>query len=246
MAMDPRGSSPYDVFYQAPMLPLARTALWLLGLAACACAATALWRRRTALVWGAFLGALAVAATGAALSMQAFIHPPWERIYAGQSMAEYELVCVERSIPVCVHPAYEATLVETAGRIGRLVEPLVGVAGAPVRAEQLPSRAASIGSGGTLEILPGPFVVDYAAYDLVHESGADLNRAQTVIAIWLMDRGGESTRATQPFFGPGQPDAQVTAAVERFSVLSPDAQRAWLGAHFQELRAGLIEMDDLP
>jgi hypothetical protein len=242
-ALDPRGFSPYDIFYQPPTIPLAQTALWLAGLTACACAATALWRRRSALVFGALIAALAIATTGAVLTMQAFAHPPWERIYAGQPLAEYELVCVERSIPVCLHPAYEARLQEYADRIGALVEPLAGVPGGPVRAEQLPSRNAPRAEG-TLEIIPSDLVVLQVTYDLVRTPGAGFNPAQRVIAIWLITRTGASLTDAQAFFGAGHPDE--TAAVARFSALGPDAQRAWLMANFQDLRVGRITIDDLP
>ncbi len=245
LAMDPRGSSPYDIFYQAPMVPLARTALWLVGVAACACAATALWRRRTVLVSGMFVFALAVAATGAVLTMRAFVHPPWERIYAGQPLAEYELACVERSIPVCVHPAYEARLEAYADRIGVLVEPLIGVPGGPVRAEQLSSQKEPR-DDGTLEIIPMGPVVQFAAFDLVHQRGTDLTPAQLAIAFWLLERVGESAQEASVLSGFGPPDAAVMAAVRRFAALSPEAQRAWLMANFQDLRSGRVDIEDLP
>jgi hypothetical protein len=246
LSLDPRGSSPYDVFYRPPSVPVVEMSLWLAGLTGCALAAVALWRRRTLLTVCVLAVALVVTSSGAVLVTRAFVHPPWERIYPGQPLADYELDCVERSITVCVHPAYGATLDETAVRIGRLVEPLVGVPGGPVRAEQLPSKAASIGSNGTLEVLPGPFVVQHAVADLVREPGTDINQAQVAIAFWLMDRAGESKLGIQWFLGTGQPDAEVAAAIERFSARSPDAQHAWLVAHFRDLRAGQIDIDDLP
>jgi hypothetical protein len=200
--------------------------LWLAGLTGCALAAVALWRRRSLLTACVLAVALVVATSGAVMVTRAFVHPPWERIYPGQPLADYELACVERSITVCVHPAYETTLNETADRIGRLVEPVAGVPGGPVRAEQLPSKAASIGSSGTIEVLPGPFVVMHAVADLVHEPGTDLNQAQIAIAVWLLDKAGESKLGIQWFLGAGQPDAEVVAAVERFSRLSPEG---WSG-----------------
>ncbi|HEX5164291.1 MAG TPA: hypothetical protein VFV93_02755, partial [Thermomicrobiales bacterium] len=244
LAMDPRGSSPYDIFYQPPTIPLAQTALWLAGVAASACAASVLWRRRTALTWGTFLGALAVATTGAVLVTQAFVHPPWERIYAGQPLADYELVCVERSIPVCLHPAYESRLEEYADQIDVLVEPLAGVPGGPVRAEQLPSRKGPR-LDGTLEIIPSGLIVAQATYDLVRAPGGVFSPAQHAIALWLMSRTGAEPVGARAFFG-GQPDATVAAAVARFSALRSDAQHAWLMAHFQDLRAGRIAIEDLP
>jgi hypothetical protein len=160
-------------------------------------------------------------------------------------MAEYELACVERTIPVCLHPAYRARLEEYADRIGVLVEPLVGVPGGPVRAEQLPLRK-SPRDEGTLEIIPIGFVAAHAAYELVRTPDADLNSAQRAIAFWLLEQAGESTREAQLLFGGGPPDANVAAAVARFSALDPDARHAWLMANFQDLRGGRIDIDDLP
>jgi hypothetical protein len=160
-------------------------------------------------------------------------------------LAEYEPVCVERSIPVCFHPAYAAQLEGNADPIGRLVEPLVGVPGGPVRAEQLPERT-GLRADGTLEVIPGEVAVARAIFDLVHEPDANLNSAQRVIAFWLMERTDENPSEWQLLFGVGQPDATVAAAVERFSALGPDAQRAWLMANYQDLRAGRIEIEELP
>jgi hypothetical protein len=246
MSMDPRGISPYDLFYRPPSIPVVEMSLWLAGLTGCAIAITAFWRRRTLLA-GCWLAiALVMATGGAVLVTRAFVHPPWERIYPGQPLAAYEPACVERAIPICVHPAYEARLQDIADRIGRLVEPLVGVPGGPVRAEQMASREVGMRSDGTLEVLPGPFVVPHALYDLMHERDTELNRAQLAIAFWLINRAGENASETQLFVGAGQPDAEVAAAVERFSALSPDDQRAWLVARFQDLRAGRVGIDELP
>jgi hypothetical protein len=245
LAMDPRGSNSYDVFYRAPMVPLAQTVFWLAGVTACACAATALWRRRTLLTWGVFVGACVVATTGAVLLTQAFVNPPWERSYAGQPMADYELVCVERSIPICVHPAYRARLEEYADRVGVLFEPLIGVPGGPIRAEQLPSPTWPR-ADGTIEILPSPIIVGHAAFVLAHDEGTDFTPAQQVIATWLLERAGENPALARVFAIPGQPDEAIAAAVRRFSALGPEAQHAWLMANFQNLRAGQIGIEDLP
>ena len=94
--------------------------------------------------------------------------------------------------------------------------------------------------------MPGTFVIERAAYDLVHESGTEVNQAQFAIGLWLSDPAGEPTWKIAEFFHVGQPDEAVTAAVARFAALDPDTQRAWLGAHFRDLRAGKIELDDLP
>jgi hypothetical protein len=245
MSIDPRGYSPSDLFYQAPSIPAAEMSIWLAGLAGCGLATVALRRRRTLLAGCLLAVALGVATSGAVLAMQAFVHPPWERLYEGQPLAAYDPSCVERSIPVCVHPAYEASLEDSADRVGRLVEPLLGVPGGPVRAEQLPERA-GLRSDGTLEIMPGPSAVGRAAYDLVREQGVEFNPAQLAIAYWLLERVGEQNFLAQGLLGVGQPDAAVTAAVARFAALTPEAQRAWLEANYAALRAGELSLADLP
>jgi hypothetical protein len=245
LSMDPRGNGPYDLFYRAPSVPVVQMSLWLAGLAGCGLAAVALRRRKTLLVAFTLAAALGVTTSGAILTMQAFVHPPWERTYAGQPLVSYEPVCVERAIPVCVHPAYEMYLDDTADRIGRLVEPLLGIPGAPVRAEQLPSRV-GLRSDGTLEILPGDFVVEHAAYDLVRDRGTNLNPAQFAIAYWLLDRVDARGARMVDMLGGQQPDAATTAAAARFSSLDQAEQHEWLERHYSGLRAGRVTLDDLP
>ena len=144
IAMDPRGSGPFDVFYRAPSLPVVQMCLWLAGLAGCALVAALLWRHPTPVLVVTFAATLALAAGGARAAMQSFVHPPWERTYPGQPLAAYEPACVEGVIPVCVHPAYAGSLTTDAGRIGRLVEPLVGIPGGTGSggATAIPDRAA--------------------------------------------------------------------------------------------------------
>ena len=97
-----------------------------------------------------------------------------------------------------------------------------------------------------LQAEAGAVPVTKAAFDLVREPGMEPGPAQIAIALWLLDRAGEPPTGMQWLVGAGQPDAGVTAAAARFAALPPEAQRAWLNANFQELRAGLLELDDLP
>jgi hypothetical protein len=245
LSLDPRGYSPYDLFYRSPSVPVMQMCLWLAGVTSCTLALVVLRRHRALSALCMFAVALVIATSGAVLVMQAFVHPPWERIYPGQPLMAYEPTCVEQVILICVHPAYAAFVDGSAQRIGPLVEPLVGVPGGPVRAKQLPARV-GLRSDGTLEIMPGALIAARAAYDLVHEPETELSPAQLVIAYWLMDRVGEPTSELWLFTGAGQPEATVAAAAARFAALDSGAQRAWLSAHFQDLRVGLIDLEDLP
>ena len=69
----------------------------------------------------------------------------------------YEPVCEEGGIEVCVHPAYETALPETARAMNDLAEPLVGIPGAPTRAEQRPSEARLRADGTLVYSLYGAF-----------------------------------------------------------------------------------------
>jgi hypothetical protein len=245
LSLDPRGYSPYDVFYRASPIPAGQMALWLAGLAGCALAIVLLRRGATLVAAFMLIAALVVATSGARLAMQAFVHPPWERIYAGQPLEAYEPVCSEGSIPVCVHPAYKSYLADNAQQVNRLVEPLLGIPGGPVRAEQLPART-GLRADGMLELMPGDSAVAFAAFDLVHEQGTDLNPAQLAIAHWLMGRVGEDASAVPGLFGVGPPDTVVTSAAARFAALPAAEQHAWLEENFSALRAGKLTLADLP
>lgn len=129
-----------DVFYglrQDLSLP---QAAWLLGLTGTALALIALRSRRTWPVWSALAAAITVAtiSAGALLTTQ-----PAES--ANQALIPYEPVCVDGTITVCVHPAYQRMLPETVDIINRMAQPLAGIPGVPTRAEQRTSADAQPG-----------------------------------------------------------------------------------------------------
>ncbi|MDP9487234.1 MAG: hypothetical protein M3Q49_15880, partial [Actinomycetota bacterium] len=86
----------------------------------------------------------------AAVGAVAVLGVPVETVDARGALVPYQPVCEEGEIPVCVHPAYEVALPETARAVNDLVEPLVGISGAPTRAEQrgdaYPSRLRTDGT----------------------------------------------------------------------------------------------------
>lgn len=93
---------------------------------------------------------------------------------------------------------------------------------------------------------------------------------QLVIMEWLSDRAGISHSYAWPYgwptevasaseafadgamgYGPDQAQLDAfepvfDAAVARFAALGPEAQRAWLAANWDALRAGDLTLDDLP
>ncbi len=247
---------PDAIFYTPPSLHLWPMALWLSGLTGLALAGIVLARRRGVVVWSVLTCSAIVTTIGAVLLMSAYddgfwTGVPWER----GDLVPYTPVCVERSIPVCVHPVFEPSLAAQADRIDRLIEPLAGLPGAPVRAEQLPS-AKGMTADGTLAI--DPYGIETAALALVQspvEPGRgrtmsyNLQPEQFAIAIWMARRIDDQAYMMWGFFlesaGASGDDA-IYAAATRFSALEPAEQRAWLETHFADLQAGRLGMSDLP
>ncbi len=125
------GSVAADVFYgvrQDLSLPMAA---WLLGLAGTALALVVLRGRRTWPVWSTLTVAVIVASVGAGTLLTT---QPTES--ADRPVIPYQPVCQDGTITVCVHPAYQRMLPETADIINRMAQPLAGLPGVPTRAEQ--------------------------------------------------------------------------------------------------------------
>ena len=250
--------NPNSIFYTAPSMHLLPMTLWLAGLTGLALAGVVLVRRRGSATLAAMACSAVVAVGGAALLMDAYEgayynQAPWE----DRELVPYTPACVERAISVCVHPAFEPRLAEYADRLDLLIEPLLGLPGAPVRAEQLP-YANGMYADGTLTIDPVSSGVETDALALVQppvEPGPgwnlqwDVQPEQYAVAVWLARRVDESAFAQfGPFHVPeyAQTLAAIEAAVTRFSALDPVEQRAWLEANYADLRAGRLSLDDLP
>ncbi len=134
------------VFYDETPNILAPQTAWLLGLACIALAAVALKRRKQALSWAVLVAASVMAVSGAAL----LVRMPDETVNARGTPIPYAPVCEDGGIVVCVHPAYKVALPEAAWTVNDLAAPLVGIPGAPTRAEQrgdaYPSRLRADGT----------------------------------------------------------------------------------------------------
>lgn len=248
-----------------PYLGLAQP-LFLLGLAALAWGTVALGSgaRRTG-------GSVLV---GAALLTAAGVGETFQRGRDGDGLAyhmnsrgelirtdrhqliPYTPVCSGGRLPVCVHPAYRSLLPEMAAMIDRMAEPLIGVPGAPTRAEQQPY-------GDRLPTPPGvlAFELRYGvsagtAYDVAlqltrswspsapsYEVGGE---AQKALEIWLMERAGIPIDCRDGGRGPWVYERRLCDPARRFAALEPTAQRAWLTRHYAGLRAGKLRLEDLP
>lgn len=136
-----------EVFHEIPPV-VAQQSLWFAGLAGVALATVALKTTRGSLLaWVAFLGFLTAATVGFFTSVEA--SERYEHALGpGGEIEPFEYVCREGRIEVCVHPAYERLLPETAKAVNEIADPLVGIRGVPNRALQVSEYAAPGVAGG--------------------------------------------------------------------------------------------------
>lgn len=182
----------------------------------------------------------------------------------------YTPACTQRSIEICVHPAYKSVLDDTADLVDPIIRPLVGLPGFPSRAAEVPNNDEEpelVGSAADPDTLPiSPICrrlsleeqASAVALAAVHGPSSSFfgpNPAQTVIAIWLLRQAGWNPgdqfevstctdNGTAKF--ASRDDAANHAAADRFAALSPEEQQAWLTANLSALRAGTLTLDDLP
>jgi hypothetical protein len=173
----------------------------------------------------------------------------------------YSPVCGTDPLPVCVHPAYQPDLSRISAQFNSLARPLLGLTGAPVRAEQRPPEPGKSDSGiiteGSEQVLVfPPFSIGdpnetlYAWEVAENLAGFDPSRsappeaaqqAQDAFALYLMDQAGISLPSIM-----SKLDANVTAAEKRFAALNPQARQDWLRAHYLQLVQGQVKLEDLP
>ncbi len=184
--------------------------------------------------------------------------------YRTLELLPYMPVCMEAPMPVCVHPAYRGWLAETTASLNHLVAPIIGLPGVPLRAEQ--GYAAVQGKndlqGRTLwfdlyqqgDVASRQTIPAFAVFGAVRDfhttmvscpapDGNDCFLAQAVIGRWLLRQAGVAYIGT--LSSPDQ-ESRVGPAVDRFAALEPSTQRAWLEAHFADLRAGRVTLGEMP
>jgi hypothetical protein len=194
--------------YWSPRMDLFwAAAAWFAGLGAFALAIMVLRRRRRSPVaWGTVVAAVLALVVGwtQLVPAQVYAVPPPSRAIA------YEPVCTHRSIEICVHPAYESVLDDTADIVDAVVRPLAGLPGFPVRAEQVrpdregeaifgPQALGPVAPGllGIVPAVPETADVTEASYVAVAAVTGQTDwfvefptAAQSAIAIWLMRQAG--------------------------------------------------------
>lgn len=245
-----------SVFYGVQPNVFFEQSLWLLGLAGAALAAVALKWRRSVGAWCALLAAMAVAALGSSmLLLQTPLGPVQGQME--EARASYEPVCAEGGrLPVCVHPAYEKMLPETAAVVRDVAAPLVGVPGGPTSAEQDPEHRGFSPDGPLPFFLydsnsGGQALAEALAVELTRspspaspgEPEAILNDAQAAFAAWLLEQAD-----VDPDFAiyvSSSPEA-VRSTAERFAALDPARREKWILDHYAGLRAGELTLEDFP
>lgn len=230
-------------------------ALWLLGLAGIALAAVTIKQRPNTISLGFMIGMITVAAVGITMLLD---KPPWASPAQMEAASvPYDPVCAKKEIAVCVHPAYEDLLPETATVVSEIVRPLVGVPGAPTRAEQVNSSFISPKSNGTLSFFLhdrrslGDELAFQVSSGLVgHETPQTLrgtagapDDARNAVQAWLLRQAGRNSEYI--LFASEKPEA-VAAASQRFAELTSKEREKWLRKNYTDLRAGRLTVEDLP
>lgn len=226
------------VFYDESPEVFLRQSLWLIALAATALALVALRRRRSTGSWAA----LAMTATVAVVAASTLTSVPVQTVDARGEPVPYEPVCKEGRITVCLHPAYETALPETARVLEELAAPLLGSPGAPERAEQsgnaYPSR---LSSGGTfLFDIRGAFNRSNVDSGFVFE---DYMRPDLATALVAGPSGyvEQDTRAYEngdPCRGNGEPPGEAQRAVAGWLVFQTGGYGSTDSAAFWEATNG--------
>ena len=263
-----------DIYYRIPSGYLLSALLWLTGAAAVVLVVIALLRhwRRNWTAWVALAASCVVALVGANRVMG--YNGGYGYASEDEGRIPFTWSCeTTETVEVCVHPAYEAKLDESAWRINAFVAPVAGLPGVPTRWEQGSPFNSDRGKVGTFH--PGnqlsyTFDLGQAFFPFTEEHH-DFTAAESVILTWLSSRVDPENSNAGMFIYPAElmgtprfdsegmmqgfdidPEAEafyargIPAAADRFAALSPDAQRAWLETNWDALRAGKLTLDQMP
>lgn len=242
--------SDYSVLYRPTQVPLTDLLLWLGGLSIAVLALLGLRRREWFSAVVLVVG-VALAVTGAAQLLDAGAAYG----YRAEHVATFTPTCVSEPFPLCSHPAYAELLPENAALVARLLEPVQGIAGVPLRIEQRGHGNGFTPDGtGTLLVQwigrdPSQ-LARTVAQELTQASDRPVSEAaweaQLVVAAWLMQRLDYDVSWMLVGREPGGDNALAQAALERFAALDVTTQRTWLEANLTALRNGEISLEELP
>ncbi|MCO5214928.1 MAG: hypothetical protein M9950_02055, partial [Thermomicrobiales bacterium] len=186
--------------------------------------------------------------------------------------ADFKIVCSvgTANVEVCLHPAWESELDRATIMANDFITPVQGLSGVPTLivqspARQSPERGETGGSSETRIYLDRyshlEFVIPSAILDSTYPEGQSWTDAHNFLSQWLAERSGTqgpmhfSLGVVGPETAPSASDvrglhvtyeARIQNLVDRFNTLTPQHQRAWLEAHWDQLRDGSIDLDQLP
>ena len=263
-------------FYRyLPDLPVAQL-LFLGGLTAAVLGVLGLpagaggrWLRRSAAavtVAGLLVAGTAVALAGTGrLDAHGMIAIPALHDAADDRPVPYTPVCGGGRIPVCLHPAYTVYLPAVSAALEPVLGELAGLPGAPARISQaapvyrqLPGNGVELRgpAGPCLTGTPPQFHLVLPGLPAGQDTGALAAAVRTDAGrdiVACVVGGGRVTgpaqeAVTAALLGGSDPpaDAGTAAAARRFAALPPEARHAWLVANVAALRAGRVDLGQLP
>jgi hypothetical protein len=208
-------------------------------------------------------GAVTLAGTGR-LDAHGMIAIPALHRAADDRPVAYTPVCTHTAIPICLHPAYTGYLTAVADALEPVLDEVAGLPGAPVRLSQAPAVYKADDGNGVIITLAGPrlsgtpptlqFLLpgqqDGPSPNTSEVAAAvrtDIGRA--VVAAVVGDNPGSAQDAVAAgILNTVQPgaDPAVEAAARRFAALPAATRHRWLVEHLAALRAGRLNLAQLP
>jgi hypothetical protein len=222
-----------------------------------------------------FLGGIAVVAAGvlgfglagsARLATHGVIIPALHDSASDHPVA-YTPACEQaHGIPVCVHPAFSASLPDVTAALAPLLSQVAGLPGAPTRVQEIATRGGlqSPLMGAVATVSGSPPVFSIPIPDPMEGKTAVTASTQTAFVTAFIAGSGAYVELTgtpaqqavelalltksgwhEPPHAPA-PAADVAAAASKFGSMPAAARHAWLASHLAALRAGQISLEQLP
>ncbi len=250
---------------ERPISLLAQLA-WGVGLAGFVVCLGILLERRTALRSLMTIACIALAVAGAAGILDSgYRHPTVFMSPASRMNMESPAgsICdASDAVEVCVHPAFERLLPDVAESVNAYLAPVAGFNGAY---NEVYISSGNGHSGGwehedgrafsSIDLSVGNDVDALIARDLwpmsfmmaPTDEGSMADTAQYVVMTALARQIGVDDWPDHFHRIPEDADdPAVQSAIDRFAALSPEEQRFWLEANWNDLSQGTLTLEDLP
>lgn len=238
---------------------------WSLGLTGLLVGVGILWERRTAFAAVLPVLSLTVALVAASvITGSGYRQETVTGMGPGADMTSPVGSACDTSgaVVICVHPAYEPMLPDAAAKVNTYLAPVAGLEGVATEVYISSGNGMSGGwdqdggnaftsidrsyASGTDALIAGDLWPMSFMQAPTNQSGeADL--AQYVVMTALARKIGVDEWPQSFHRVPaGAADPAVHDAINRFAALSPDEQRTWLEANWDDLSHGRLTLEDLP